>query len=377
MRLLERYLLGQMLRPTLLAVAALVGIALLQQSLQSLEIIVEQRQTAGVFLKVIALAMPQLIALVLPIAVFIAGLAALNRLQSEQELVAAYAAGAGRWRVVAPAMALAGVAALLCLVVNLWVQPAGERARRAIVEGARADLATALVRPGAFAEPGPGFTIYVRSVDQAGVLHDVFINQVDPKNPKSGQATTYQAAEAQILVDGATATLRLRHASQQGLLKGSYFSLSSDELPIDISSFITPSGKITYEASDRYLNELFFPDLSQAWEREHRLGLLAEGHSRLAGPLYNFAFMAMALAAVIGGGFSRLGYGRRIVWASAAAAVVRIAGFAIQSACDRSAVLNILQYAIPLGAMGVALWICLDGRPRQGRARPLKLAAAS
>ncbi|MDB5438790.1 MAG: hypothetical protein JWM33_1217 [Caulobacteraceae bacterium] len=373
MRLLERYLLGQMLRPTLLAVAALIGIALLQQSLRSLDIIVEQRQTAGAFLQVIALAMPQLIALVLPIAVFIAGLAALNRLQSEQELVAAYAAGAGRWRVVAPAMALAGVVAVLCLVVNLWVQPTGERRMRAIVETARSDLATALVRPGAFAEPGPGFTIYVRSVDQAGVLHDVFINQVDPK---SGQATTYQASEAQIFSEGGRTTLRLRHASQQGLLKGSYFSLSADEQPIDLSSFIQPSGPPTYEASDRYLNELFFPDLSQTWEREHRLGLLAEGHARLAGPLYNLAFMAMALAAVVGGGFSRLGYGRRIVWASVAAALVRIAGFAIQGACDKSAALNILQYLIPLGAMGITLWIALDGRLPRPNARPARLAAA-
>jgi lipopolysaccharide export system permease protein len=60
--------------------------------------------------------------------------------------------------------------------------------------------------------------------------------------------------------------------------------------------------------------------------------------------------MAMALAAVIGGSFSRLGYGRRIVAVGAAAAVVRIAGFAVQALCADSVWLNILQYLIPIGA---------------------------
>jgi len=78
--------------------------------------------------------------------------------------------------------------------------------------------------------------------------------------------------------------------------------------------------------------------------------MLAEGHSRLANPLYSIAFMAMALAAVIGSTFSRLGYGRRIAAVAAAAMVVRIVGFAVQAACDNNAWLNIVQYLVPLGA---------------------------
>ena len=47
-------------------------VGLLSQSLGQLDIIIEQRQTAWVFLKVIVLAMPQLLNLILPIAVFVA-----------------------------------------------------------------------------------------------------------------------------------------------------------------------------------------------------------------------------------------------------------------------------------------------------------------
>ena len=87
MRLIERYLLRQLLGPVVLATLALTGVALLSQSLSGLDLIVNQRQSALVFLKVTLLAMPQLINMILPIALFVAALVALNRLHTEQEIV--------------------------------------------------------------------------------------------------------------------------------------------------------------------------------------------------------------------------------------------------------------------------------------------------
>ena len=85
-------------------------------------------------------------------------------------------------------------------------------------------------------------------------------------------------------------------------------------------------------------------------ERKNRLKYLAEGHSRLSSPLYSLAFMALALGAVVGAGFSRMGYGRRIAIFAAIAALVRIMGFAVQAACDDSAWLNVFQYVVPMAA---------------------------
>jgi lipopolysaccharide export system permease protein len=65
--------------------------------------------------------------------------------------------------------------------------------------------------------------------------------------------------------------------------------------------------------------------------------------------------MAMALSAIIGGGFSRLGYARRIALIGAYAALVRILGFVAQSASEGNVWVNLLQYAIPLAATVFAL----------------------
>ena len=59
--------------------------------------------------------------------------------------------------------------------------------------------------------------------------------------------------------------------------------------------------------SDRYPHELFFPDKRYDWEKNNRKKLLAEGNARLTSPIYNIAFMALALNAVLGGGFQPAG----------------------------------------------------------------------
>lgn len=352
MRLIDRYLLRQLLGPTVLATAALTSVALLSQSLSALDLIVNQRQSAAVFLKITLLAMPQLINMVLPIAVFVAALVALNRLHTEQEIVVCFAGGMSRWRVVSPALRLACTVAFLALLTNLFIQPLAYRTMRDELFKVRTDLASSLVREGEFTEPAPGLTVYAQSVDPNGAFQNLFIHQMK----SDGSATTYTADHGQIVKRNGTPVLILRNGSTQEFSsRGVLNYLTFNEYAFELSSLTRSDELVHYKPSDRFPHELFFPDLQQDWERRNRLALLAEGHARIATPLYNIAFMAMALWAIIGGGFSRLGYGRRIALAGAAAAVVRIVGFVVQAACEDSAWLNVLQYLVPLGATAVAL----------------------
>jgi lipopolysaccharide export system permease protein len=209
-------------------------------------------------------------------------------------------------------------------------------------------------------------TVYGRKVDHDGLIHDLFIHQ---QGGAGANATTYAALEGRVGRRGGQPVLVMRHGSYQSFSTSGVLNyLSFDEYIFDLSPFVKTEDTVRYKQSDRYLHELFYPDLSQQAERTNRLRLLAEGHSRLSSPLYNVAFMALALAAVLGGQFSRLGYGARIAAASAAAVAIRVLGFAIQAACDDSAALNVLQYAVPLITTVVGLSILFAG-PRLKRAR--------
>ena len=352
MRLIDRYLLRQLVGPVLLATGALTAVALLSQSLSGLDLIVNQRQSALVFLKITLLYMPQLINMILPIAIFVAALVALNRLHTEQEIVVCFAGGMSRWRVISPAIRLSGTIALVALLMNLWVQPAAFRELRRELFQVRTDLASTLVREGEFTEPVPGLTVYAQTVDGKGDMHNLFIHQMKP----DGSATTYMANTGHMAQRHGASLLILRDGSTQEFSSNGVLNyLTFNEYPFELGALNTTGEMVHYKPSDRYLHELLFPDLQQDWERRNRLSLLAEGHARISSPLYNIAFMAMALSAIIGGGFSRLGYGRRIASIGAAAALVRIVGFVIQAACEQSAWLNLLQYAVPLAAAGLAL----------------------
>jgi len=352
MRLIDRYLLRQLLGPTLLATAALTAVALLSQSLSLLDLIVNQRQSAWTLVKITFLYMPQLINVIMPIALFVAALVALNRLHTEQEIVVCFAGGMSRWRVISPAMRLAATIAFLALIMNLWVQPAAFRELRQELFQVRTDLASTLVREGEFTEPVKGLTVYAQSVDGKGDLHNLFIHQVKA----DGSATVYMANQGRIAKRNGQAVLVLRDGSTQEFSnRGVLQFLTFNEYPFELGSLSNTAELIHYKPSDRYLHELLAPDLQQDWEKRNRLSLMAEGHARLSSPLYNIAFMTMALSAILGGGFSRLGYSRRIAAIGAAAAVVRIIGFGVQSACDDNAWLNILQYVVPLAATAFAL----------------------
>ncbi|MDZ4375932.1 MAG: LPS export ABC transporter permease LptF [Phenylobacterium sp.] len=359
MRLIDRYLLRQLLGPVILATLALTAVALLSQSLAGLDLIVNQRQSALVFLKVTLLYMPQLINLILPIAVFVAALVALNRLHTEQEIVVCFAGGMSRWRVISPAIRLACSIALLALVMNLFVQPLSFRTLRQELFEVRTDLAATLVREGEFTEPAPGLTVYAQNVDGQGNLRNLFIHQIKP----DGATTTYTAESGRVGRAQGRPVLFMRSGTNQEFSsRGVLNYLTFDEYIFDLEPLSNSEETIHYKPSDRYIHELFFPDLQQDWERRNRLGLLAEGHARIASPLYNIAFMALALNAIIGGGFSRLGYGRRIAIMGAVAAGVRLVGFLFQSGAEDEAWLNIGQYLVPILATWAALGQIFKGK---------------
>lgn len=346
MRLLDRYLFRQMVGPTIAATAALGAVGVLSQSLDALDIIIKQRQSAVVLLEITLLALPQLLSMLLPISIFVAGLVALNRLHTEQEIVVCFASGVSRWQVIAPAMRLATLAALLTLLVNLWVAPFCQRAIRGELYRIQTDLAATLVTPGQFVQPAKGLTVYAQDIKN-GEMTNLFIVQERPK----GGDVTFIAQSGSITKRNGAPMLVLRNGSiQQFSPTGVLNYLNFSEYPFDLSNFIKDKGGVKYKVSDRYFHELLFPDLTQAWERANRASLAAEANARLASPLYNIAFMAMALAAVLGGAFSRLGYNRRILIVGAASGMVRILGVGAQVLCYDHAQLNALQYVVPLAA---------------------------
>lgn len=349
--LIHRYLFKQITLSVLAACAALAAIGLLSQSLNQLEVIVERGQSAWVMLKLTSLAVPRLLTVILPVGVFIGGLLALNRLHREQELVMCFAGGMSRWKVAAPAIRLAVLAALASLAINLFLQPAAQGEARETAYEVRTDLAAVLVREGEFVRAPGGLTVYVQQVDQNGLIRNLFIH----RETDSG-ATTWDADTARFeRIEGRPVLVMRNGSTQQFSSAGVLNFLSFDQYTFDLQPFVSEGGGLRLKESDRWLRELVFPTPEIVEQSGSRRALLAEAHARLSAPLYNLTAIALALAAVLGGAFSRTGYTRRIAIAAGLFLAVRVIGYGVLAASGWNMWLNLIQYALPLGVMAVAL----------------------
>ena len=360
---IQLHLFRQVLQAVLIIVGSLVLVALLAQGLSRTDVILENRQSALTYFYIVMLGSPQVIALLLPLALFVAGVWSLNRIHKDSEIVVAQAAGMTRWQVASPVLRLAAVCLVVHLGVNLWVQPMSQRAMREAVAEARADLAAALFRAGQFTSNGERLTFYAR--DQVGgELRGVLISDMtDPEYPLDILARS----AALVSVDGQP-TLLLRDALSQQLDANQQLSvLEFDQYMFELTDFMKEDSELALKASDKFLHELLFVDRQNYFEAKEADNLLAEANARLTSPLLNIVMALLAIFAVLGGDFSRQGYGRRIGFATGGAIFILVLHLALQSAAADDPALNIALWVVPIFGGLVLGWIYFGRGARIGR----------
>ena len=374
MTLMQRYLFRQILGPFLGILLGLAIVAILTQSLTQIDIIVDQRRSAFAFAWVTLLAVPQLVGLVLPLALFFAVVYSLNRLQGDSEIAVAQSAGMSNGQIVGPILKLSVLAALFHVLLTTLVAPAAYREMRATVYSMRSDVAASLVREGSFTTPAKNLTLYARETLPGGAMRDLLIN--DARN--ADRPLTFTARAGVIAtIDGAPALIMRDGQVQQPKADGSFDLLDYDQYVLQLGEFFMSEDTLFLKSSDRFLGELFYPDMTAAYDITNRDSFLAEGHARLASPLLNIAMGLIAAAAMLRGDVQRLGYAGRIARASGIALAVRLIALGIQAACADEPSLNPVQYAFPLAASFAAAWIFVAARMPKPSSRQPALAGAA
>lgn len=360
---IQAHLFKQVLQAVLIIVGSLVMIALLAQGLTRTDLILENRQSAVTYFYIVMLGSPQVIALLLPLALFVAGVWSLNRIHKDSEIVVAQAAGMTRWQVASPMIRLAVMCLVLHLGVNLWVQPLAQREMREAVAAARADLAAAMIRPGQFTSNGERLTFYARE-QVGGELRGVMISDMtDPQFP-----TDILARSAALVTVEGRPTLLLRDALSQQLDSNQQLSvLEFDQYMFDLTDFMREDADLNLKASDKFLHELLFVDRKNYFEIKEADAFLAEANARLTTPMLNIVMALLAIFAVLGGDFSRQGYSRRIAVAAAAAILILVVNIALQSAATADPALNIALWILPTGIAAILGWIYFGRGARIGR----------
>ena len=347
MNRIQRYIFYRVLRSVVIIVGGLALLGILVQGLSRTDIIVENRQSTLTYLQIVALGAPQIIALLTPIAIFVAAITSLNRMHRDSEIVVSSAAGMTQMDIAKPVILLAACAAIVHLGINTLVQPAAQRTLRETVYTARSDLASSLIRPGQYTRPNEKLAVFAREVNG----NEIFGVQISER-PRAANSLDYFARSGRFLeVDGVPGIElqdgEIHRLDEDGVLN----ILKFDQSTLDLSPFVQTPEAVFLKASDRYLGELFVIDETNPRELANQDKFFSEAHARLTTPISSITLVLLAFAAVLGGNFNRRGYGRRIFIASSLALVFIILQLVAQSLSASNRPLNLLQWAIPISGI--------------------------
>ncbi|MDR3727750.1 MAG: LPS export ABC transporter permease LptG [Terracidiphilus sp.] len=220
MRILTRYILGEILSHTLIGCALFTFILFMRDLPHILEMVVRNSSTFTNVLEIFLFTLPNTFRVTIPMAVLVGVLLGLSRLASDSEIIAMRAGGLGIGYFVRVASIVAIGGTLVGLANSLYLAP---RANQAILEMERA-LATSQasyeIQPRVFDEDFHNFVLYVQDVRSgtgASNWRQVFMADVsDPITPK---ITT--AASATVVNDDTQELLmRLRDGAEHETVAG-------------------------------------------------------------------------------------------------------------------------------------------------------------
>lgn len=356
MRRLNFYIIRQIIGPFALFVLLLTAVVWLTQALRMLDLVINRGQSAATFAYLTVLIVPTLLVVIIPVAIFAAALYALHKLNNDSELIVMWAAGVSRAQLATPVLITAVGAMLMTYACSLYLMPAGQRALHDKVFEIRADIGAAILQEGAFTTPTNGLTVFIRELGPAGELDGILVQ--DNRNPD--EPVTYMAEHGVVAQtpEGARLIMQngnLQHASDGGARLS---MLRFDSYVFDLDQFAGPPNTTEREASDRFISELLYPNLTGPNAETRQYVYWAEGHDRLSSPLYCIAFVLIALGATATGHLGRRSYAMRIGGAAVGAAALRMIGFAAQGIAVRNPAVNVLLYLLPLSGIVIgALWV--------------------
>ena len=353
---IDRYLFRTALIAFLAVLFSLTTMVWLTQVLRRFDLLASQGQTLLIVFKVTLLALPMLMLVIAPIALFIAVVYTLNKLNADSELVVMSASGVSGWRIFRPLFMLTALVALLSVLVSAHFGPLSLRTLREQIAKVNADIVANVAVPGRF-NALEGLTFHIRERGANNTLIGIFVHDLrDPANEAVYIAERGRIAPAE---NGNGLFLIL----DQGILhriqgeKRAPNFVKFQRHAFDMSQF-TAAQTVQYRATDRPLDELIWPDPEDPVYKQDPYRFTSELHKRLSSPLYPLAAFIIAFAFLGEARTTRQSRGVSIAGAGIAFGVVEIIGFGTSGFVGRSALLTLVPYVIPLtGIVFGLLWI--------------------
>ncbi|CAL8968847.1 MULTISPECIES: LPS export ABC transporter permease LptF [Rhodoplanes] len=356
---LDRYVFKTGFSAFLMVLFGLTGVIWVTQILRQIDLITGQGQTVLMFLSITVLIIPTLMLILAPIAMLIAVVYTLTKLNNDSELVVISAAGVSPWRLFRPFILLALVVSLAVAFIGTWLSPRLQREMNERLSKIRADVVANIVRPGTFTSIERGLTFHIREKRSdsqfGGILIDDFRNPAERATILAEQGNILQTGRGTYLVMTDGWVQRRRAADRDPTM------VKFERYAFDLSPF-TSGGRVTFGLRERYLWELLFPDPDDKLLKTAPNQFRVELHDRLVAPLYPLAFVMIAYVLMCTPRSTRQGRVMSTAVVILGVFGLRILGFAAMAAGQGTPIVLYLLYPVLFGAIGLGLFAIYTGR---------------
>ena len=354
MTLVERYIFRMAIVALLASLGALTAVIWVTQALREFDLLTTKGQALLVFVNITALIVPSLVMVITPIALFIAVLYTLNRLNSDSELIVMSAAGLKPMQLLRPFALLTLIAVAVVAFMSIWAMPWSFRETRNLITKVRADFLTHVVREGQFVTLDQGFVFHYRERGANGALLGIFMQ--DRRDP--AQISTYIAeAGATSLVEGQNYLLLEKGSVQRESRQSSDPAMVQFEsYAIDLSQFGAGGEEgAPLRPRERTTWDLLTRDSKDAYVAKFEGRFRAELQDRFLNPLYAIVFGLIGFAALGQARTTRQGRGLAMASALALVLLIRVIGVYASALTQRAPSGVWLSFGVPLLAIALCL----------------------
>jgi LPS export ABC transporter permease LptG/LPS export ABC transporter permease LptF len=194
-RILTRYILGEILSHALIGCALFTFILFMPHLPQILETVVRNSSTLANVAEIFLFTLPNLLWVTIPMSVLVGILLGLSRLAADSEIIAMRAGGLGIGYFVRVASIVAISGCLFGLVNSLYVAPRANQAILDMEQQLAASQASYQIQPRVFIEDFRNFVLYVQDVRSGtGAANWRQVFMADVSDPSSPRITTAASA---------------------------------------------------------------------------------------------------------------------------------------------------------------------------------------
>ena len=298
-RLLDRYVVREVLPPFLLALLVFTFVLMIPPLMDVAEGLIAKGVAPTTIVQIMATLVPQALGVTIPMAFLIGLLIGLGRLSADREVVALQACGVSLARLLRPTLALAALAAAATAYILIVSLPDANQSFRELTYSVIASRAQDEVKPRVFYEDFPNVIVYVRDAPPgSSEWSDVFL--ADTRNPASPEIFISERGRMLLNREERRVAILLEDGARHQVVPERPEEYEVHEFDRMVMS-LDPETVFPRVGPQRGYPELSIPELQEEVDRLTEAGLpphrpIMEIHRKFSIPAACFIFALLGLA---------------------------------------------------------------------------------